>query len=88
MPAHRTNDAETLALSALAVTLSDERRAHRFLDLTGIGTEELRIRASDPPVLAALIRFLEAYEPDLMSVAQEIGVSPQELVGAREALER
>ena len=36
MRARTTNDAEALALSALAATLTDERRAQRFLDLTGI----------------------------------------------------
>jgi len=83
-----TNDAEALALSALATTLTDERRARRFLDLSGIETEELRRRAAEPVLLAALIRFLEAHEPDLIDVAETIGVLPQELVAAREALER
>jgi hypothetical protein len=83
-----TNDAEALALSALATTLTDERRARRFLDLSGIETDELRRRAAEPALLAALIRFLEAHEPDLIDVAETIGVSPQELVAAREELER
>ena len=83
-----TNDAEALALSALATTLTDERRARRFLDLSGIETEELRRRAAEPTLLAALIRFLEAHEPDLIDVAETMGVSPQELVAAREELER
>ena len=83
-----TIDAEALALSALAATLSDERRARRFLDLSGIETDELRRRAADPDILAALIRFLESHEPDLIDVAEAIGVSPQELVAAREELER
>jgi hypothetical protein len=83
-----TIDAEALALSALAATLSDERRARRFLDLSGIETDELRRRAADPAILAALIRFLESHEPDLIDVADAIGVSPQELVAAREELER
>jgi hypothetical protein len=83
-----TIDAEALALSALAATLSDERRARRFLDLSGIETDELRRRAADPAILAALIRFLESHEPDLIDVAQAIGVAPQELVVAREELER
>jgi hypothetical protein len=82
-----TNDAEALALSALAATLSDERRARRFLDLSGIGTDELRSRAEDPTLLAALLDFLEAHEPDLIEVAEAIGVKPMELVAAREALE-
>jgi hypothetical protein len=82
-----TNDAEALALSALAATFTDERRAQRFLDLSGIGTDELRERAGDPDLLAALLRFLEGHEPDLLDVADAIGVKPQELVAAREELE-
>ena len=87
MRARSTNDAETLALSALAATLTDERRARRFLDLSGIDTEELRLRAAEPALLAALLRFLEAHEPDLIDVADAIGVKPAELVAAREGLE-
>jgi hypothetical protein len=87
MRAHSTNDAETLALSALAATLTDERRAQRFLALSGIDTDDLRNRASEPSLLAALLRFLEAHEPDLIDVAQAIGVRPQDLVVAREELE-
>jgi len=87
MRARSTNDAETLALSALAATLTDERRAQRFLDLSGIDTEELRRLADDPALLAAVLRFLEAHEPDLIQVAETIGVKPEELVAAREELE-
>ena len=87
MRARSTNDAETLALSALAATLTDERRARRFLDLSGIDTEELRLRAAEPALLAALLRFLEAHEPDLIDVATAVGVEPKVLVAAREELE-
>lgn len=79
-------DPLALALSALATTLADPRRAHRFLDLTGIGTRELRARAGDPVLLDALIAFLEAHEPDLLAVAAEIGVEPARLVAARRQL--
>ena len=80
-------DARALGLLALATAVSDERRALRFLDLTGIGTDELRRRASEPRLLSALIGFLEAHEPDLLSVSEEIGVAPEALVAARQALE-
>ena len=85
----RLNDSDPLVLSlaALAATLGDERRAQRFLDLTGIGTEELRTRLGEPALLAAVLRFLEAHEPDLLSVAHELGVDPSELVEARRLLE-
>ena len=81
------NDPQALALAALAETLGDSRRAQRFLDLTGIGTGELRARAADPSLLAALIRFLESFEPDLIAVAEALGVKPDLLVQARRDLE-
>ena len=80
-------DAHTLALIALAATLADERRAQRFLDLTGIGTEQLRLTADDTALLVALMGFLEAHEPDLVAVAEMIGVRPDALVAARRAIE-
>ena len=80
-------DARALGLLALATAISDERRARRFLDLTGIGTDELRARAGEPALLAALIRFLEAHEPDLLAVAEGLDVNPEALVSARRQLE-
>jgi hypothetical protein len=92
MLSHRTNnqpgDAEALALAALAATLTDERRARRFLDLTGLDAEELRARAGEKQLLAALLGFLEAHEPDLVEVAQTIEVKPEMLISARSELER
>ena len=75
------NDPFALALAALAATLTDERRAERFLALTGIGTDELRRRAADPALLSALIAFLEAH------VSETIGVRADELVAARRQIE-
>lgn len=87
MPGNRPTDAHAIALLALATAVSDERRARRFLDLTGIGTDELRAQAADPVLLAALIRFLEAHEPDLVAVAEAMNISPNALVAARIELE-
>jgi adenine/guanine phosphoribosyltransferase-like PRPP-binding protein len=83
-----TNDALALALRALAASLADQRLAERFLSLSGIGPPDLRQRAADPALLAALLRFLEAHEPDLVAVAEDLGVQPGALVAAREELER
>ncbi|MES2327013.1 MAG: DUF3572 family protein [Pseudomonadota bacterium] len=88
MPHPTPNDPTAVALAALAATLGDERRAQRFLDLTGIGTDELRSRLGDPALLAALLRFLEAHEPDLLAVAEELGCKPQDLVKTRRELEQ
>jgi len=92
MLSHSTNeapgDSEALALAALAATLSDERRALRFLELTGLTADELRGRAGERGLLAATLAFLEAHEPDLLQVAAAIGVKPEQLVAARAELER
>ena len=91
MLSHTTNqpgDAEALALAALAANLTDERRAQRFLELTGLDADELRAQAGDRGLLAASLAFLEAHEPDLVDVAQAIGVKPENLVLARQELER
>ena len=82
------HDAEALALAALAATLSDERRARLFLDLTGLDKDELRARAGTRSLLAATLAFLEAHEPDLLAVAEAVGVKPEALVAARMELER
>ena len=82
------NDPFAVGLAALAATLGDERRAQRFLDLTGIGVEELRQRAGDPSLLVALLIFLEAHEPDLVAVAEAIAIQPKALVAARRQLEQ
>ena len=81
------NDPHALGLAALAATLTDERRARRFLDLTGIGTDDLRHRIDNTAVLRALIGFLEAHEPDLVAVSEQIGMKPEALVAAGRALE-
>jgi hypothetical protein len=81
------NDAETLALAALTATLTDERRAERFLSLTGLSPDGIRSQLGDPSLLAACIAFLEAHEPDLISVSDLIGVKPQELLRAKDELE-
>jgi hypothetical protein len=87
VPPQTPNDPLAVALVALAATLADERRARRFLELTGIGTDELRRKADDPVLLVALIGFLEAHEPDLLAVAQDIGVTAETLVAVRRKLE-
>ena len=83
-----TNDAETLALAALGWTLGEPARADRLLALTGLNADDLRARLGDPSLLAAMLRFLEAHEPDLMAAGEALGVSAADLVEARRRLEQ
>lgn len=89
MRIHDTNerDPETLALSALGWTLADEQRAQRLLGLTGLTADDLRNRLGEPSLLAAVLGFLEAHEPDLLACAEALKVPPAELVVARRRLE-
>ncbi|WP_398287688.1 DUF3572 family protein [Sphingomonas nostoxanthinifaciens] len=67
--------------------MSDTDRAERMLAVTGIAPDDLRARAAEPAVLAAVLAFLEAYEPDLIACADALATTPTALVAAHEALE-
>jgi hypothetical protein len=82
-----TNDPEALALSALGWALSEQSRAERLLALTGLTPEDLRERLGEPSLLAAVLGFLEAHEPDLIACAEALGTTPSALVDARRRLE-
>jgi hypothetical protein len=82
-----TNDPEALALAALGWALSEQSRAERLLALTGLTPEDLRSRLGDRSLLAAVILFLEAHEPDLLACADALGVAPATLIEARRRLE-
>ena len=81
------NDSATIALSALAATLTDERRAERFLAITGLSPKGIRQSLGDSRTLAACLAFLESHEPDLLAVAEAIGEKPETLIAARTELE-
>lgn len=87
---HETNgklDASGMAFQALAWALMEEARAERLLSLTGLTPERLRASIHDRGTQAAILSFLESYEPDLIACAAVIGVSPALLVQARQELE-
>jgi hypothetical protein len=82
-----TNDPETLALAALGWALAEPARAQRLLALTGLTPDDLRDRVGEPSLLAAVLGFLEAHEPDLVACAEAIEAKPADLVEARRRLE-
>ncbi len=86
MDGEQTND-EAVALGALSWVLSDDGRADRFLSLTGLTPEDLRARLGERDMLAAILRFLEGHEPDLLAAADMLGVPPTALPEARRRLE-
>ena len=87
MKSQETNDAEAMALRALGWTLSEQARADRLLALTGLSAEALRSRIGEADLLAAVLRFLEAHEPDLLACAEHLQIPPLRLVESRRRLE-
>lgn len=89
MQSRETNrdDPTALGLNALIWVLTDDGRAARLLSLTGLTPEGLRAGAGEPETLAAVLRFLEAHEPDLIACAEAMAVAPAQLVAARRRLE-
>jgi hypothetical protein len=83
----RDEDGVATALSALAWTLADARRADRLLGVTGLSPDALRARALEPALLAAVLQFLEGHEPDLIACAEALGRSPADLIRIRSVLE-
>jgi hypothetical protein len=86
MQGEQTND-EAVALGALTWVLSDDARAERFLALTGLTPADLRARLDEREMLAAVLRFIEAHEPDLLAASDMLGLAPNEIPEARRRLE-
>ena len=81
-------DPQTLILSALGWILQDEDRAQRFLALTGLDPDTLRVRLSDPAVLSAVVEVLGNHEPDLIRASEALAVAPEHLIAAGRTLEQ
>ncbi len=79
--------AETLAIGALAFLAGEPEALGRFLRLTGLNPETLRIAAGEPGFLAGLLDYFLANEALLVDYARDAGIAPEEIVRARSALE-
>ena len=81
-------DPAAIALGALGWILSEETRAQRFLDLTGLTPDGLRAALAEPATHRAVFEFLAAHEPDLRGAAAALGIAPETLVAAGQELSR
>ena len=79
-------DAETLAVQALAFIAGDAELLPRFLAITGIEAASIRQAAREPGFLAGVLDFLLAHEPSLMRFAEASGADPALLASARRRL--
>lgn len=80
------SDPFVTGLQLLAHVVADADLGARFLALTGLTADDLRARAADAGVLAALIDFVAARESDLVAAADAIGIAPAAIIAAGQAL--
>jgi len=77
--------AEILAIKALSWAASTDFLS-RFVDAAGIGVADIRARAADPELLAALLDFLLGDDRMLTEFCATEDLSPREIHAARQAL--
>ena len=68
--------AEALAVGALAFVANDAELLPRFLAITGIEASSIRRAAAEPGFLAGVLQFILAHEPTLMRFCEETGTPP------------
>lgn len=78
--------ADVLALDALAWLAGEEALLPAFLGSSGLTEADLRARAADPDVLAAVLDFILADDGQVISFSSAAGVAPERVAEARAAL--
>jgi hypothetical protein len=78
--------AELLAIQALAFLATDQGRLDRFLTASGIAPQQLRRAAAEPEFLAGILDYLGAEEALLLAFAEHAGIDPSDIARARRAL--
>jgi hypothetical protein len=79
-------DAETLALKALAYLAHSPDDLERFVALSGVTLTDLKDRAEDPEILAAVLDFILASDELITGFCETVEIDPRDLHAARRAL--
>jgi hypothetical protein len=82
----KRENAEALAIRALAFVATDPELLPRFLAITGIEARSIRQAALEPGFLAGVLQFILAHEPTLIRFSEETGIPPQQVSSALPAL--
>ncbi len=77
--------AESLAIQALTYLAAEPERLGRFLALTGLGPEQMRLAATQPGFLAGVLEYLGSHESLLLGFADHVGIDPAQ-VGRAQAI--
>lgn len=79
-------NARDLAISGLQYIAGDDTTLSQFIALTGISANELREMAKDDAFYSAILDFLLAHEPTLLSFAAHADIHPADIQKAKFAL--
>jgi hypothetical protein len=82
----QSSAAQTLALKALTHLAGDREDLLRFLKISGLEPDDLKQRAGDPELLAAVIDFLLSDETLCTGFLTAERIDPKTLHAARRAL--
>ncbi len=86
-PAIRSlEEAEAVALKALAFIAADDEILSRFVSLTGCGVDDIRHRIGDPGFLGGVLDFILTDEPTLLAFAEAAELAPETPMAARHRL--
>ena|SRR5690606_20043957 len=78
--------AENIAISALAHIAGSEELLPRFLSISGINASEIRQAAQSPGFLAGVLQFVLAHEPTLLDFCRAADLQPNTLSAAARSL--
>ena len=81
-----SEEAQTLALKALAFLASEPERLEPFLATTGLGPATLRSAAQEPGFLLGVLDHLCASDSLLLEFAGNLHLKPEMVAQAREVL--
>jgi hypothetical protein len=79
-------NAETVALQALAWLAGEEDHLARFMGLAGLSVDELRARAAEPAFLGGVLDFVLENEALLLAFAEAAGLKPEAVARVRRQL--
>ena len=82
----QSSAAETLALKALGYLAADAETLARFLTISGLEPRDLRNRAGEPELLAAILDFVLSDDVLSRDFAGSENIAPEMLHAARRVL--
>lgn len=85
-PALSLDDAQTIALKAIAFIAADEELLPDFVALTGCGLDDIRSRIGDPGFLGGVLDFILGDEPTLLAFVAAEDLAPETPMAARNKL--